>query len=677
MPIPFSCECGKKLQAKDEFAGKKLKCPGCGKILTIPNPAAAPPPEEPPAPPPTQRAPLPPPELTAELPPPAPAAAPAAVVQFVCHCGRRLKARLADAGEAIDCPDCGRTLIVPASDTDVPPPVPAPKRAPVGDGLFSQTVTPWKDEATRRQGADDIDPRGEKVGSSLGVLVAALVLVGALTAMLIFGEQLRAWAINHEPKPAPAQAAAGEFDELQRVPADALTLLTFRPDAAEAPPPALGRLTVAGLPVREVLAVLGPVERVTVVSLRPDPLRNVSYEPAPGGKETWVLVRTPVPYDRLRLLTALDKRDAYVRPMTYVNQRYLLVSLPPPSPKAPLFPPAGPGGGFAPPLKGGGQPPKGFGPPGKGFGPAGKGGGQPFGKGKGKGPGKGAAKGKGKGRTPGAQADAFGPPGPEAFLAKRRIALYFAAPDVLVLTDAAAMRRFLAYGRTPSQNGPLAGALDLARGQRPLVVGLNQGVFFLKPRDGLATPPGVPPLLRAVAQFTVATGTMSTAGGVQDRLQLTFKTEQAAKEAADALTAWKADQEQKRRAARYELAARRSRGAVGAVALMLGSAVPGRLSPLGPLHLAPVPPELPPSPEELATLERLRDQEALHKALGPLEPQGNTLTLAVRLPQDAAPGVRRLAAQLWAPYAELAANADVGANRNPGKVPANVPQFNK
>jgi hypothetical protein len=36
MPIIFNCTCGKKLQARDELAGKKLKCPGCHKVLPVP-----------------------------------------------------------------------------------------------------------------------------------------------------------------------------------------------------------------------------------------------------------------------------------------------------------------------------------------------------------------------------------------------------------------------------------------------------------------------------------------------------------------------------------------------------------------------------------------------------------------------------------------------------------------
>lgn len=44
-----SCECGKQLNVKDELSGKKVKCPGCGAILTVGAPAveSAPAPTEP------------------------------------------------------------------------------------------------------------------------------------------------------------------------------------------------------------------------------------------------------------------------------------------------------------------------------------------------------------------------------------------------------------------------------------------------------------------------------------------------------------------------------------------------------------------------------------------------------------------------------------------------------
>ena len=41
MSIPVGCQCGKRFQAKDEIAGKRVKCPGCGNVLTIPQPQPA------------------------------------------------------------------------------------------------------------------------------------------------------------------------------------------------------------------------------------------------------------------------------------------------------------------------------------------------------------------------------------------------------------------------------------------------------------------------------------------------------------------------------------------------------------------------------------------------------------------------------------------------------------
>ncbi|MGZ0174333.1 MAG: hypothetical protein ACKVHE_32925 [Planctomycetales bacterium] len=38
MSIKVSCTCGKKISAKDEFAGRQVKCPACKKPLRIPKP---------------------------------------------------------------------------------------------------------------------------------------------------------------------------------------------------------------------------------------------------------------------------------------------------------------------------------------------------------------------------------------------------------------------------------------------------------------------------------------------------------------------------------------------------------------------------------------------------------------------------------------------------------------
>ena len=42
MPIAFACDCGRRLRAKDELAGRKTRCPGCDKVLTIPDPDPGP-----------------------------------------------------------------------------------------------------------------------------------------------------------------------------------------------------------------------------------------------------------------------------------------------------------------------------------------------------------------------------------------------------------------------------------------------------------------------------------------------------------------------------------------------------------------------------------------------------------------------------------------------------------
>jgi WD40 repeat protein len=49
MPINLKCtQCGKKLRTREELAGKRVKCPGCGRLLPVPRPDAALAPAEPP-----------------------------------------------------------------------------------------------------------------------------------------------------------------------------------------------------------------------------------------------------------------------------------------------------------------------------------------------------------------------------------------------------------------------------------------------------------------------------------------------------------------------------------------------------------------------------------------------------------------------------------------------------
>src|SRR5689334_11754078 len=41
MSIEVSCQCGRRFRAKEEWAGRRAKCPGCGSPLVIPTPAAS------------------------------------------------------------------------------------------------------------------------------------------------------------------------------------------------------------------------------------------------------------------------------------------------------------------------------------------------------------------------------------------------------------------------------------------------------------------------------------------------------------------------------------------------------------------------------------------------------------------------------------------------------------
>jgi len=41
MPISITCQCGKALRVKDEWAGLQAKCPGCGRTFQVPAPGKA------------------------------------------------------------------------------------------------------------------------------------------------------------------------------------------------------------------------------------------------------------------------------------------------------------------------------------------------------------------------------------------------------------------------------------------------------------------------------------------------------------------------------------------------------------------------------------------------------------------------------------------------------------
>ncbi|HIF33466.1 MAG TPA: hypothetical protein EYQ75_17840 [Planctomycetaceae bacterium] len=75
MAIELICECGAKLKAKPELAGKQVKCPTCAKTMTVPKPAE--------------------------------------VIRVSCQCGKVFKANAKLAGKKMSCPSCGQPLSIP------------------------------------------------------------------------------------------------------------------------------------------------------------------------------------------------------------------------------------------------------------------------------------------------------------------------------------------------------------------------------------------------------------------------------------------------------------------------------------------------------------------------------------------------------------------------------------
>ncbi len=97
MPIAVRCACGKSINAPDQLAGKKAKCPACGEALSIPAAAGA-----------SQGA--------------APKAASSSSgaerpIYVTCECGKKFTAPAKLAGKSVQCPTCRQLVKLPkASD---------------------------------------------------------------------------------------------------------------------------------------------------------------------------------------------------------------------------------------------------------------------------------------------------------------------------------------------------------------------------------------------------------------------------------------------------------------------------------------------------------------------------------------------------------------------------------
>lgn len=121
MPIAVQCQCGQKFNAKDELAGKRLKCPKRSSAINVPRP-----------------------QSKAKA-----AATSAGKLRVQCKCGKRYQIASAMQGKNVKCTACGAGMKIPASDST---PTPQPQTIdrlddPLGLGASDPFDDPLDDAA--------------------------------------------------------------------------------------------------------------------------------------------------------------------------------------------------------------------------------------------------------------------------------------------------------------------------------------------------------------------------------------------------------------------------------------------------------------------------------------------------------------------------------------------------
>jgi Protein of unknown function (DUF1559) len=318
MAIRFACSCGQPIAARKEYAGRRVKCIACQKVLTIPGerlpPTSGPAPKAPPAPPvapsvaPPVQSDLPPtlppssppargPDLPPTLPPtiaprtagpalaqppgstvirppgagPTTMAGPPPGVPFRCLCGGEFTARPKDAGKPARCSFCNDVLFIPTPATI----------ARAG----GQPVVATRDGARRyTPGREGLSPLARA-----GVVLLVLLLLG--------GAAYAAWEFHFKEAAARARKSRGDT-ALALVPGDAVGFVSYRladvwnsEQVRMIPPEVMGQITVLE---NKVGLKIGDVERVVAV-----------FPSAEDQQSLWVAVETTKDIDQEKLKTAL------------------------------------------------------------------------------------------------------------------------------------------------------------------------------------------------------------------------------------------------------------------------------------------------------------------------------------------------------------------------------------
>lgn len=107
--IVVNCTCGRKLKAKNALAGKRVKCPMCGKVINLPKQKEAP-----------------------------------SSIRVMCQCGQTLQANATLAGKRVRCPACSQTTVMPHAHVTTPAAPDPLKTSPISSDPFD--FGDWTDD---------------------------------------------------------------------------------------------------------------------------------------------------------------------------------------------------------------------------------------------------------------------------------------------------------------------------------------------------------------------------------------------------------------------------------------------------------------------------------------------------------------------------------------------------
>jgi hypothetical protein len=291
MPILLNCASGKQLRVPDEFAGKRIKCPACGEVQTVPNEAFAASPRQ---------------ALGRAAAPPSEPVAPA-MIQFACECGKVMQAKAEFAGRSTRCPNCQSTILIPEPAEGakrgggIRADRPAAKRAAFADdgGDFDY------DEEPIRKGRRSRRKKGNPVlWASLAGAALLLLIVGGV-AGFIWPGWFRGGKVSAEMALVPENTQM--FFTVRA--ADLWNLDLTKKLLKEVPMPPGGPADLGALAEKEIGLSPADVERVTGVFVDL-PKQGGLMAPPLGGQfpgmaqgTFFFIVNTNKAYDRQKIQT--------------------------------------------------------------------------------------------------------------------------------------------------------------------------------------------------------------------------------------------------------------------------------------------------------------------------------------------------------------------------------------